>query len=72
MQFFLNLSIRSETMMKELRDPAPVGYKQIHTMQEMQEKKKFLLILPCGYDQGALSSGHELADGTLCELAADF
>jgi hypothetical protein len=41
MQFFLNLSIRSETMMKELRDSAPVGYKQIHKMQELQEKKRF-------------------------------
>ena len=28
-------------MMKELRDPAPGGYKQIHKMQELQEKKKF-------------------------------
>jgi hypothetical protein len=26
-------------MMKELRDPAPVGNKQIHKMQELQEKK---------------------------------
>ena len=59
-------------MMKELRDYAPVGDKQIQKMQELQEKKKVLLILPCGYDQGAFSSGHKLADGTLCELAADF
>ena len=35
-------------------------------------EKKVGLDLPCGYDQGAFSSGHELADGTLCELAADF
>jgi len=35
-------------------------------------EKKVGLDLPCGYDQRALSSGHELADGTLCELAADF
>jgi hypothetical protein len=31
-----------------------------------------VLILPCGYDQGALSGGHELADCTLGELAAGF
>gem|GEM_PF-6571182 len=27
-------------------------------------------VLPCRYDEGALSGGHELADGTTCELAA--
>jgi hypothetical protein len=34
------------------------------------KKKRFLLILPCRYDQGAFSSGHELADSTLGKLAA--
>jgi hypothetical protein len=53
------------------------GCRQVATMtcySRVEGTKKIgsVLILPCGYDQGALSGGHELADCTLGELAAGF
>jgi hypothetical protein len=44
----------------------------INNKRESLKKKRIGLVLPCRDDQRALACGHELADCTLCKLAADF